>query len=72
MMRDAILINQISAGELRELLRDIVRKENDELRIEVASLRAELRNSRTVVTHRQATFYFDSRVTPTTIIDYIW
>ena len=71
-MRDAILIDQISTAELRELFRGIVQQENEELRKEVALLREELRHGRKVITHRQAVHYFDSRVTPETILEYIW
>jgi hypothetical protein len=35
-------------------------------------LREQLRRRRPVITPREATHYFDSKVTPATIIDYIW
>ncbi|MCH8246412.1 MAG: hypothetical protein IH951_08395 [Bacteroidetes bacterium] len=71
-MKDAILIDQISTAELRELFRGIVQQENEELRKEVALLREEIRLGRRVITHRQAIHYFDSRVTSETILEYIW
>ncbi len=70
-MRDAILIENISETELREIFRGVVQKENDELTKEVALLREELRRNRTVITHRVATTYFDFRVAPATVIEYI-
>jgi len=68
---NSVLITQISIDELRRLVRDVVHGENDDLRKEVALLREELRLSRKVVSHRQAVHYFDSRITPETVISYI-
>lgn len=70
-MRDAILIDQISTAELRKLLRDIVRKENEELRKEVVLLRRDLAGSRGVITLKQATTYFDEYVKPETVLSYV-
>jgi len=71
-MSDAVLIERFSERELRELLRDVVQSETEGLRKEVALLREQLRERRAVITPREATHYFDSNVTPATIIDYIW
>lgn len=70
-MREATLIQEISVGELRELFRGIVQQENEELRREVVLLREELRHSRRVITHKEAAFYFDSEVTPETVLTYV-
>lgn len=67
----AVLLERLSEGELRLLFEGIVQRENGQLRKEIASLPEELRENRAVITPRQETFYFDSRVSPETIIDYI-
>lgn len=70
-MRDAILIQDLSVIELRELIQSVIQQENVELRREVAMLREELRTRRSVLTLKAATYYFDYKVTPATLIDYI-
>lgn len=70
-MKEAILIQEISPLELRELLRGVVERENEELRREVELLRQDLTGSRGVITLKQATTYFDSYVKPETILSYI-
>ena len=45
---------------------------DEKLRKEVALLREELRHGRRVITHRQAVHYFASRITPETVLEYIW
>lgn len=70
-MADAVLIERFSEKELRELLAEIVQRETMDLRKEVVLLREELRRNRPVITAREATRYFDSRVTAATVIDYI-
>jgi len=69
---NTVQITEISIDELRRLVRGVIQAENNELRKEVALLREELRDGRRVITHRQAIHYFDSRVTPETILEYIW
>ncbi|MCH8122075.1 MAG: hypothetical protein IH853_03030 [Bacteroidetes bacterium] len=69
---NTVQITEISIDELRRLVRGVIQAENNELRKEVALLREELRHGRRVITHRQAIHYFDSRVTPETILEYIW
>lgn len=70
-MRDAILIQEISIADLRELFREVVRRENQELLREVALLRQDIAGSRGVVTLKQAATFFDSYVKPETILTYI-
>ena len=71
-MSDAMLIERLSERELRQILRDVIQSETEELRKEVAMLREQIRDRRAVITPKEATHYFDSNVTPATIIDYIW
>jgi len=61
-----------SIDELRRLVRDVVQGESDELRKKVALLREERRHGRKIITHRHAIHSFDLRVTPETILEYIW
>ena len=70
-MRDAVLIQDLSVPELRELVQGVVQIENSELRREVALLREELRTARSVLTLKAAIYYFDHKVTTATLIDYI-
>ena len=70
-MRESILIQDISIADLRELFREVVRRENEELRKEVALLRQDIAGSRGVITLKQATGYFDSYVKAETILSYI-
>lgn len=70
-MREAILIQEISIADLRELFREVVRLENQELRREVVLLRQDIAGSRGVVTLKQAATFFDSYVRPETILSYI-
>lgn len=70
-MRDAILIQDLSVIELRELIQGVIQQENVELHREVAMLRKELRTRRSVLTLKAATYYFDYKVSPATLIDYI-
>ncbi|GMQ82503.1 MAG: hypothetical protein BMS9Abin05_1957 [Rhodothermia bacterium] len=70
-MKEAVLIQEISLSELRELLQGLVQRENEELRREVVQLRQDLAGSRGVITLKQATTYFVSYVKPETILSYI-
>ncbi len=61
----------LSVTKLRELIQEGIQRENDELRREVAMLREELRTNRSALTLKRATYYFDHKVTPATLIDCI-
>lgn len=70
-MEKQLVITQVDISDLRRILREAVEEEVVGLRQEVEALREELRLSRHVITHKEATFYFDGDVKPATIIEYI-
>ncbi len=53
------------------MLQDVITEELTSLREEVAHLSEQLRSSRRVITHKEATLYFDEDIKPATIIEYI-
>jgi hypothetical protein len=50
----------------------VVEREARKLRSEIATLEQELRRNKAVLSLKQASAYFDHKVTPETIREYIW
>lgn len=71
-MEKQLVITQVDLTDLRRVVREAVEEELTPLREEVQLLREKLRASRRVITHKEATAYFDEDVKPATIIEYIY
>ena len=70
-MLKKLQVEEMSAEELERRVAMAVREETSELRSEVEALRAELREQRRVITHQEAPGFFNDRVSPRRVKEYI-
>lgn len=70
-MEKQIIITQVDLYDVARVVREAVEHELTPFREEVQRLQEELRMVRRVITHKEATAYFDEDVKPATIIEYI-
>lgn len=68
---DRMEIENMSSAEIQRLISDAVADATGSLQQEVKALRKELRESRRVITHQEAPKFFNQRVSPRRVKEYI-
>ena len=66
-----LLISRASLADINQCMEEAIASEMQPLREEVQGLREQVRTNRRVVSHKEATAYFDEDVSPSTILEYI-
>lgn len=68
---DRMEIENMSSAEIQRLISDAVADATGSLQQEVKALRKELRENRRVITHQEAPKFFNQRVSPRRVKEYI-